>query len=255
MIGDIVGRPGREFLYQHLDTIITAHQIDFIIANGENCSGGLGISSRTANELFSHRVDVITSGNHIWRNKDILKIIDTEQRILRPYNYPDTNPGSGYRIFQKNGTRILVVNLLGRINLYEVDCPFRKIDRLLNTLTPDQYDLSFLDFHSETTSEKVAMGFFLDGRIGAVVGTHTHVQTSDEKILGQGTAYLTDVGMTGSFDSVIGVDKEVIIRHFLTRMPIQYKIGESKPGINSVIIQFDIKQKKAISIQRLNIYS
>lgn len=255
IIGDIVGRPGREFLFQNIETIIKENQIDFVIANGENSSGGRGISCKSANELLNHHIDVITTGNHVWRSQDIFKIIDTETRILRPLNYPEGVPGKGYFIYSKNNLRILVVSLLGRINLMEVDCPFQKMDWLFKILNPQDYDISILDFHSETTSEKAALGHYLDGRIHVLVGTHTHIQTADEKILPKGTAYITDIGMTGSFDSVIGVEKQAIIDHFITRMPIKFQVAEEKPGINSVIVDYDVKQKKVIDIKRYNLYS
>lgn len=255
MIGDIVGRPGRTFLFDRIEAVVREQGVDFVIANGENSSGGRGISCRTAQELLDHGIHAITTGNHVFRNQDILKIIDTETRILRPLNYPESVPGRGNQIYGCNGVRLLVVNLLGRINLIEVDCPFQKIDRLLRQIPRGDYDLCVVDFHSETTSEKVAMGFFLEGRAQAVLGTHTHVQTADEKILPGGTAYITDVGMTGSFDSVIGVEKSAIIGHFLSRMPIRYKLGEEKPGLNSVIIEFDTETKKALSIRRFNLFS
>lgn len=254
IVGDIVGKSGRNILLKHLPSIKINYNLDFIIVNGENSAGGFGISSKIVDLFLSNQIDVITSGNHIWKNKDVFKIINTEKRLLRPLNFPPNVPGLGYNIYNKSGIKILVVNLLGRINLLEVDCPFQTMDNLLKKISVNDYDFSIIDFHAETTSEKIAMGWFLDGRINAIVGTHTHVQTADEKILPQGTAYITDIGMTGSFDSVIGVEKEPIIAHFLTRMPAQHKVAEKNPGINSVLITFDILNKKAIKIERINIF-
>ncbi len=254
IIGDVIGKPGRGFLNKYINAIKTKNNIDFIIANGENCAGGFGITQKIADHLFELGVDVITSGNHIWKNKDIFNFINDTKNVLRPLNYPDQSYGDGYNIFEKNGLKILVVNLLGRINLLEVDCPFHKIDALFKKLDRNDYDISVIDFHAETTSEKVALGWYLDGKASAVVGTHTHVQTADERILPKGTAYITDVGMTGSFDSVLGVDKDKIISHFLTRMPIKFKIATDNIGMNSVLIEFNKTAKKVLKIERLNIY-
>ena len=250
-IGDIVGRSGRESLKIGLPILKEKYNIDFIIANAENSAGGFGISSKIAYQLFDLNIDVITTGNHIWKNKDILKIIDTEPKILRPLNYPDGVPGKGFNIFKKNNVSILVANLLGRINLYEVDCPFQKISKTLNSIS-EKYDISIIDFHSETTAEKIAMGYFLDGKVTAVLGTHTHVQTADEKILPNGTAYITDVGMTGAFNSVIGMEKENVIKHFLTRMPFKFEVATEDLGINCVVVAIDKKNFKPYKIERIN---
>jgi len=254
MIGDIVGRPGRRIVIENLNKIKEENKIDFVITNGENCAGGFGITSKIANNLFNNGIDVITSGNHIWKNKEILSFINKETRLLKPYNYPEATPGNGYHIYTRRNVRVLVVNLLGRINLLNVDCPFQKINQLLDKINASQYDLSFVDFHAETTSEKMAMGWFLNGRVTAVVGTHTHIQTADERILDKGTAYISDTGMSGSFDSILGMDKDRIINHFLTRMPIKFKLTDKNVGINSVIIEVDVKTKKAVSIERYNYF-
>jgi len=254
VIGDIVGKPGRNFLTDHLADIKTKYKIDFIIANGENSSGGFGITAKIARHFFDIGIDVITSGNHIWKNKDVFTIIEEEERLLKPLNYPVSTPGKGYGIYEANGVKVLVVNLLGRVNLYEVDCPFQKVDALLIELDEKAFDIVVVDFHAETTSEKEAMGWYLDGRAEVVVGTHTHVQTSDERFLHKETAYITDVGMTGSFDSVLGMDRGKIIKHFLTRMPIRFSLSTENVGMNSVLIEFDKKEMKPKKIERLNIY-
>jgi len=252
LIGDIVGKTGRESLAEGLPSIIKDYEVDFVIANGENAAGGFGISSKIANHLFEKGIDVITTGNHIWKNKDILKIIDTEERILRPANYPDSNPGKGWGIYKKDNIKILVINLLGRINLIEVDCPFQKITNILKSIPKEKYDISIVDFHAEVTSEKVAMGWFLDGKVTAVIGTHTHIQTADERILPQGTAYITDAGMTGAFNSVIGMDKDNVVNHFITRMPIKFKVASGDLRINGVVISVSKDTGKAIKIKRIN---
>ncbi len=253
MIGDIIGKPGRRFVNNSLEHVKSENNIDFVIANGENCAGGFGITEKITIDLLSHGVDVITSGNHIWKNKDVLNIIDIEPRLLRPLNYPDEVPGKGYHIYTAGKCRILVINLMGRFEMMNIDCPFRKINTLLDYLQKEDYDISIVDFHAEATSEKVAMGWFLNGRVSAVLGTHTHIQTADEKILDKDTAYISDVGMSGSFNSVLGVEKERIIHHFLTRMPVKFKISKTDVGINSVIVQFDIKNKKTVKIERFNL--
>lgn len=253
-IGDIVGQSGRSILINQLKSVKSEHNINFIIANGENSAGGFGITEKIADSFFKLGIDVITTGNHVWKNKDIFNIIDKENNLLKPLNYPESTPGHGYCIVERQDIRVLVINLLGRINLYDVDCPFQKIDVFLKEIDKNDYDISFVDFHAETTSEKVAMGWFLNGRVSAVAGTHTHIQTSDERILDKGTAYITDVGMTGSFDSVLGIDKDRIIKHFLSRMPIKYKLALENIGMNSIIIEFDREKNKPVKIERLNIF-
>jgi len=253
-IGDIVGKPGRQIIQSHLNEIKHKYNIDFVIANGENSAGGFGITAKIYRSLIQNGIDVVTTGNHIWKNKDIFETLDKENNILRPMNYPDNLPGKGYNIFNKNGIRILVINLMGRINILAVDCPFKKIENFLQTIDRDSYDISIIDFHAETTSEKNAMGWFLDGQVNAVYGTHIHVQTADERILPEGTAFISDIGMTGSFNSIIGMDKDNILHHFLTRMPIKYKIATENVGINGVIISVEKSSFKTISIERLKYF-
>ncbi len=253
-VGDIVGKPGRQILQNSLRLIREQYDINFVIANGENTAGGFGITSKIARALFEFGVDVITTGNHIWKNKDIQSIIDTDIHILRPLNYPDGLPGKGYNIYNKDDLNILVINLLGRINILATDCPFKKIENLLSSIDKSKYDISIIDFHAETTSEKNAMAWFLDGKVNVVYGTHTHVQTADERILPNGTAFITDIGMTGSFDSIIGMDKDNIISHFLTRMPIKFKIATKNIGINGIIITIDMKTLKTAKIERFTYF-
>ncbi|MBN1899082.1 MAG: TIGR00282 family metallophosphoesterase [Spirochaetes bacterium] len=250
-LGDIIGRSGRECIENGLAPILQEHRIDFVIANGENAAGGFGINSKIAYHFLENGIDCITTGNHIWKNKDILEVLDKEKRILRPANYPAGSPGRGYSIYKRGNKKILVINLLGRLNLLEVDCPFQKANEILEAIDKNSFDISIVDFHAEVTSEKVAMGWFLDGRVSAVIGTHTHVQTADERILYNGTAYITDAGMTGSFNSVIGMEKESIINHFLTRMPKKFQVASGDEKINGVVVSIS-DQNKARAIYRIN---
>jgi len=248
-IGDIVGKPGRQAIFLLISSLIKDYNIDVVIANGENSAGGFGITPKIASNLFSYGVDIITTGNHIWKNKEIFKIIDTDANIIRPLNYPETVPGRGYLIFSKsNLPQISVINLMGRINLAYIDCPFQSVDKLLCKL---ETKIIIVDFHSETTAEKVAMGWYLDGRVSAVVGTHTHIQTADERILSKGTGYITDTGMTGVRDSVIGMDKDKIIKHFLTRMPIKFEVAKGDLQLDGVVLSIDSETGKTLKIERV----
>lgn len=238
-IGDVVGRPGREILRQQLHHIQEEHQIDFTIANGENASGGKGINQRVFNEISNYGVDVVTMGNHVWDKKEVLNLIEQENRIIRPANYPPGAPGKGWNIYHVNKNhQIAVVNLSGRVYLSPLDCPFQAIDKILSQLSSITSTI-IVDFHAEATSEKQAMGWYLDGRVSAVLGTHTHIQTADARILNRHTAYITDVGMTGPRDSVLGVDKELVIKKFITQMPVRFEIAGGDIQINAVIIDID----------------
>lgn len=251
-IGDVFGEAGREALRSFMPTLRTKYRPDFCIANAENAAGGRGITYNIAQEIFDCGIDAITMGNHTWARKEILRIIDSGIKIVRPANYPKGVPGKGKLIIEKNGVRLAVVNLLGRIYMEQpVDCPFQTIDRELSCLK-GQADYILVDFHGEATSEKIAMGYYLDGRVSCVIGTHTHVQTADEKILENGTAYITDAGMSGPFDGVIGVDRDLIIRKFTLGLPIQHEPAKGKFQVNAVIITFDDEHKKAVEIKRIN---
>ena len=246
-IGDIVGRPGRQIIHKLLGSLRQQYRIDLVIANGENAAGGFGLSFSTAQELFDDNIDVITSGNHIWAQKDILPCLEeASMPILRPLNYPPGVPGRGYLVTG----RALVVNLIGRVFMNTVDCPFRAMDKLLDELTP-RPPVIIVDFHAEATSEKVAMGRYLDGRVSAVLGTHTHVGTIDAQILPGGTAYVTDIGMTGPSDSIIGDDAEAVIRRFLTQMPHHLSVGKGKPVLNAILVEVDEKSGQATGIERI----
>ena len=214
------------------------------MANGENAAGGIGLTLATAKELLDSGVDVLTSGNHIWAQKEIIPYLDGEMPILRPLNYPPGVPGKGHIAIG----RVAVVNLMGRVFIGDFDCPFRAIDQLLTEL---EQPIIIVDFHAEATSEKVAMGRYLDGRVSAVLGTHTHVGTTDAQLLPQGTAYVTDIGMTGPLDSVIGDDAESVIQHFLTGMPHRLSVGKGKTALNAILIKVDDDTGRALSIDRI----
>ena len=247
MIGDVIGRPGRRAVREALPGLREEHAVDLAIANGENTAGGLGLTSETAKELFDSGVDVITSGNHIWDQKEIIPFLEGEMAIIRPLNYPPGVPGRGYVIMGE----VLVVNLLGRTFMGNFDCPFRAVDRLLEDLV-DRPAVIIADFHGEATSEKVAMGWYLDGRVSAVLGTHTHVGTVDVRLLPKGTAYVTDVGMTGPVDSVIGDDADAVIRRFLTQLPHRLSVGKGSLVLNSVLVDVDERTGRATGITRVD---
>ena len=243
-IGDIVGRPGRRAVSQLLPGLCQQYGSDLVIANGENAAGGLGLTSTTAKELFDAGVDVLTSGNHIWAQKEIIPYLDGDMPILRPLNYPPGVPGKGYTVIGQ----VAVVNLMGRTFMGDFDCPFRAMDQLLPKL---EQPIIIADFHAEATSEKVAMGRYLDGRVSAVLGTHTHVGTIDAQLLPHGTAYVTDIGMTGPIDSVIGDDTEAVIQRFLTSMPHHLSVGKGKTALNAILVRVADDTGRAISIERI----
>ena len=245
-VGDIIGRPGRQAVNELLPSLRQQYGLDLVIANGENVAGGLGLTSTTAKELLNAGVDVLTSGNHIWAQKEIIPYLDSEMPILRPLNYPPGVPGRGYIV---NG-QTAVVNLIGRTFMSNFDCPFRAMDKLLAELNPKPAVI-IVDFHAEATSEKVAMGRYLDGRVSAVLGTHTHVGTIDAQLLPGGTAYVTDIGMTGPIDSIIGDDTEEVIRRFMTIIPHRLSVGKGKTMFSAILVRIDDKSGRGISIERI----
>ena len=245
-VGDIIGRPGRQAVNELLPSLRQQYGLDLVIANGENVAGGLGLTSTTAKELLNAGVDVLTSGNHIWAQKEIIPYLDSEMPILRPLNYPPGVPGRGYIV---NG-QTAVVNLIGRTFMSNFDCPFRAMDKLLAELNPKP-PVIIVDFHAEATSEKVAMGRYLDGRVSAVLGTHTHVGTIDAQLLPGGTAYVTDIGMTGPIDSIIGDDTEEVIRRFMTIIPHHLSVGKGKTMFSAILVRIDDKSGRGISIERI----
>lgn len=254
-IGDISGRYGRRFLNKALPTIKIKFNPGLVIANGENSAGGLGITSKTAKEIFEAGVDVITSGNHVWDKKEAIELLNEDHRIIRPINYPDSVPGKGYYVFRARGndqTEVMIINLQGRVFMEPVvDNPFLSIDRFLNQV---QQKIIFIDFHAEATAEKQAMGFYLDGRVSAVLGTHTHVQTSDLRILEKGTAYQSDVGMTGSLDSVIGMKRDPVIKKFLTGINQKFEVAKKNIIMDMVILDFDKATGKAVHVNSMRLF-
>lgn len=250
-IGDIIGKPGRQALSRELDRLVDRHCIDLVIVNGENAAGGFGLTLETAKELFDLGVHGITSGNHIWDKKEQVQQVLANPRAIRPANYPDGAAGRGSMILTTpGGVKVGVLNLEGRIYMKNLECPFRTADREIELLKQET-PIVFVDFHAEATSEKAALGWYLDGRASAVIGTHTHVQTADERILTQGTAYMSDAGMTGSFDSVIGIGKEEAIRKFLTQLPVKFEVPKKDIRVNGVVIGIDEASGRAVSIERI----
>ncbi len=257
-VGDIVGSPGRQIVRDRLADIVAQRRIDLVIANGENSASGFGITPRLAEELLRMGIDVLTGGNHSWDRKEILEFLPHEPRLLRPANFPEGNPGSGLYVgTARNDVKYAVLNLQGRVFMTPIDDPFRKADSELARI-PEDVAFVFVDMHAETTSEKIAMGWYLDGRVTAVVGTHTHVTTADEHVLPQGTAYITDVGMTGPHGGVIGMERNGIITKFLNGLPARFDVASGNVQMNCVLIETDDEgphnaagRLRARSIERL----
>jgi metallophosphoesterase (TIGR00282 family) len=248
-IGDIFGSPGRRIVADHVEDIVKTNQIDLAIANAENAAGGFGITPAIAEDLFALGLDVLTSGNHVWDKRELYDYLNRQPRLLRPANYPE-GPGHGLvTVKARNGVECAVLNLQGRTYMPSTDCPFRKADFLLNQIDP-AVTVRFVDFHAEVTSEKMALGWYLDGRVSAVVGTHTHVPTADTRILPGGTAYQTDCGMTGPYRSVIGVDTETILQRFLSGLPVRMEAAKHGVELHSVIVDVDEETGKARAIRR-----
>lgn len=251
LIGDIVGRPGRLAIKETLSGIKAELKIDFVVANGENAAGGIGITREIALELLNYGVNVLTMGNHVWDKKEVFSFIEKEPRIVRPANYPPGLPGTGARVFlTAGGDKVGVINLSGRVFLANLDCPFRTADRLVEEISKET-SVILVDFHAEATSEKIALGHYLDGRVSAVVGTHTHVQTADEEILPEGTGYLTDLGMTGPRGGVIGVKKELILERFLTQKPVRHEVAEGLYQFNAAVVDIDEMTGRCREIRRI----
>ncbi len=250
-IGDIVGEPGRRVIAQTIQKVSERYHVDLVIGNGENVAGGFGITPDLAGDLFDLGFSAITTGNHAWDRKEMVDYIRKDPRIVRPANYPDGTPGQGsFLIVRPGGETIGVIQLMGRAFMPTLDCPFQVARREIPKLR-SQTPCVIVDMHAETTSEKMAMGHFLDGQVTAVVGTHTHVQTADEQILPRGTAYLTDIGMTGPVNSVIGFKKELVIEKFLMQMPRRFEVASGPAVLGAVVIEFDPATGKASDIQRV----
>ncbi len=247
-IGDIFGKPGRRTVKALLPILQKEYRIDITIANGENLAGGLGITPDTAKEMFETGVDVLTSGNHLWDKKEIIKYLKEEKRVVRPLNYPPGVPGNDVFEIQVKGKKLVVLCIMGRVYTVNVDCPFRTIDTYLECV--DDNAIIFVDMHAEATAEKKAMAWYLDGRVAALIGSHTHIQTADEQILPKHTAYITDAGMTGAQDSIIGLRIEDGIERFLTQIPNRFNPSKKNPMLNGVVVSID-EHGNAVSIERI----
>jgi hypothetical protein len=248
-IGDIFASPGRRIVADHLQDIVEANGIDLTIANAENAAGGFGLTPAIAEELFGLGLDLLTSGNHVWDKREVYDYLRRQPRLLRPANYPDA-PGQGAIVWRaRNGVDCAVINLQGRTYMPSTDCPFRKADQILGALDP-AVKVRFVDFHAEATSEKIAMGWYLDGRVSAVIGTHTHVPTADTRILPGGAAYQTDCGMTGPYHSVIGVQTDIVVQRFLTGLPVRMEAARQNPELHAVMVDVDETTGKARAIRR-----
>jgi hypothetical protein len=251
-IGDIVGKPGRMAVRELLPGIIEKYWIDFVVANCENAAAGFGVTAEIVEELYASHIDVLTSGNHIWDKKEVMTFVEDYETLLRPANYPDGAPGRGSVVIPTpDGSAIGVINLAGRIFMNPLDCPFRTAEREIEKMGKKARTI-IVDMHAEATSEKIAMGWYLDGRVSAVLGTHTHVQTADERILPEGTAYITDVGMTGPFDSVIGIRKESILQRFLLQIPNKFDIAKGDVRLQGVMVDIT-PDGRAVRVERLSV--
>jgi len=250
-VGDVVGKPGRDAVCALVPVLTKELGLDFVVVNAENAAGGSGITPKVTAELFSCGVDVFTSGDHIWKRREILDIINQEERILRPVNYPSGAPGRGACIYKAgNGTKIGVINVQGRVFMHPLECPFKTVRKAQEELSREA-KIILVDIHAEATSEKIALGWYLDGLVSAVVGTHTHVQTADECILPGGTAYITDLGMAGPMDGVIGRKKEEVLERFVTSVPVKFSVAENDVQLHGVVLEIDEKTGKAQSIARI----
>ncbi|MFB4211198.1 TIGR00282 family metallophosphoesterase [Shouchella sp. JSM 1781072] len=249
-IGDVVGSPGRDMITEHIKQLKQEYKPTVTIINGENAAHGKGITEKIYKSFLAQGAQMVTLGNHTWDKREIFSFIDDATSLVRPANYPEGAPGVGYRIININQVKLAVINLLGRTFMNPVDCPFQKVDDILKEID-GQADVIFVDFHAETTSEKQAMGWYLDGRVSAVIGTHTHVQTADERILPGGTAYLSDVGMTGPLDGILGMDRQAVLHKFLTSLPAKFEVAEGKRQLNACLITINDKTLKATQLSRI----
>ena len=252
MVGDVYGEPGRAAIQKLLPRLRQEHEIDFAVVNVENAAGGFGITPPMARQVLEQGADVMTSGNHIWDKKEIVEYITKENLLLRPANFPAGTPGVGYVTVKAGPHRVAVLNLMGRVFMSAIDCPFRKADEVLPQLHKET-PIVLVDMHCEATSESLAMGWYLDGRVSAVVGTHRHVQTADERVLPGGTAYITDLGLTGPTDGVIGVDRDLIIQRFVSQMPVRFETAKGPAALHGAIIVVDPETGRASDIRRLRV--
>lgn len=253
-LGDIVGSPGREMVKEYLPRLKRKYQPSVIVANGENAANGRGITEKITKELYAAGVQAFTLGNHTWDNKEIFDFIDQDARMVRPANFPQGTPGKGLTFIQTPDGELAVINLQGRSFLPPLDCPFTVADQLVEQARK-RTKYIFVDFHAEATSEKQAIGWYLDGKVSAVVGTHTHVQTADERILPGGTGYLTDAGMCGPMDGILGMDREAVLKKFLTQLPVRFEVAQGNTQLNAVLFSLDKETGKTVKIQRIRIDS
>jgi metallophosphoesterase (TIGR00282 family) len=252
VIGDIIGKPGREATYRLLPELRTELDLDMVVANGENIAAGAGLTPRLAEELLAGGIDVVTSGNHIWDKREIYDYLDTERPVLRPLNYPDAAPGRGWTVHQTDaGVEVAIINAMGRVFMNQLDSPFTKLDALLDEAAEPLPPVRIVDFHCEVTSEKNAMGWYLDGRVSAVVGTHTHVPTADARVLPKGTAYISDIGMTGPRDSIIGMKIETVMPRFTHHLPTRFEVADGPVSFNAVVIEAEVASGRATGIQQV----
>lgn len=250
-VGDVIGKPGRRALRALLPRLVDRHQADYVVVNVENSAGGFGVTPDVLREIESLPIDVYTTGNHVWDKKEVLDLLERHPKLLRPANYPDGNPGRGLHLGETPaGIPVAVINLEGMVFMSNLDSPFHKADRLLGGLDP-KYKVIFVDFHAEATSEKQAMGFYLDGRVSAVVGTHTHVPTADERVLPKGTAYQTDAGMTGPYESIIGMRADKVLKRFLLQTPSAFEVAKQDVRLAGAVIDVDEATGRARGIERL----
>ncbi|MEB1810166.1 MAG: TIGR00282 family metallophosphoesterase [Bacillaceae bacterium] len=249
-VGDVVGSPGRAMVKEYLPKLKKKYRPQISIINGENAAGGKGITQKIYKGFLDAGAQAVTLGNHSWDNREIFEFIDDAKTLVRPANYPDGTPGQGYTIVKINSIEVVVINLMGRTFLPPNDCPFRKVDEILEQVKA-RTPYIFVDFHAEATSEKQAMGWYLDGRVTAVVGTHTHVQTADQRVLPKGTAYITDVGMTGPYDGILGMERSAVLNKFLTNLPVRFEVADGRDQLNGVVITVDEKSGRAKSIARV----
>jgi 2',3'-cyclic-nucleotide 2'-phosphodiesterase len=249
-IGDVVGSPGRKMISEYLPRLKRKYNPTVTIINGENSAGGRGITSKIVKLMMESGAQAITMGNHTWDNREIFDFIDTTPQLIRPANFPEGTPGKGYTLIKVNNIEIAIINLQGRTFLPPLDCPFRTADAIIKDVKK-RTPYIFVDFHAEASSEKQAIGWYLDGQVSAVVGTHTHVQTADERILPNGTAYITDVGMTGPYDGILGMEREAVLKKFLTNLPVRFEVVEGREQLNGVLIDLDRATGLAKSIKRI----
>lgn len=250
-IGDIIGQPGTRAVFTHLKQLIRKTGADFTVVNGENAAEGFGLTPEAAATIFDSGADVITSGNHIWQKKEVFPMLDSEPRLLRPANYPPGDPGHGHCVVDCKGVKVAVMNLQGRVRMVRTDCPFRKAQEILKSIGKEA-EVVLLDFHAEATDEKEAMAMYLDGRIAAQVGTHTHIQTADARVLPRGTAYVTDLGATGPVDSVIGFNPGISVKRSVTQIPIKNEVSDTAARINGAVAVIDLDTKRAISMETIS---